>query len=325
MADLGIIYFSSGFFVLFLSLLSGPLEFSIFVLGILSIIVLPYTLFSILYQAFMIHSWCILCLFIQGLFWIEFALLYPFVNGKFNFIKWDSLFPVGFGFGLSILGWLWLGPVLKNYPILKHKALELNRLRSQPDYIEFQFSKANKIKVQPLPSEIILGPQNAPIKLIQVINPFCRHCGEMLRDMEKLIEFGRGKVQGIVRFLVVGQSDDVNEIEKRIDFKVALNITAMAVSGRTEDVKNAIKDWFSNEEIVYNRYYNKWIKRYSPCSVNALKEATDILSVQFKWAYENSIQSTPTLFLNNLRIPQGITYVDLKYFLMRLTSHQEKK
>jgi len=61
MADLGILYFSGGFLALFLSLLSGQIKPSLFTLAILSVMVLPYTIFSIIYQALVIRSWCRLC------------------------------------------------------------------------------------------------------------------------------------------------------------------------------------------------------------------------------------------------------------------------
>ncbi|HLP48132.1 MAG TPA: vitamin K epoxide reductase family protein, partial [Candidatus Kapabacteria bacterium] len=144
MADLGILYFSGGFLVLFLSLLSGQLQSSLFTLGVLSVMLLPYTFFSIAYQAFVIHSWCRLCLMVQIISWIEFALFYFIVFAAPGEAGWAPQFPALFGFGTVLLLWLVLRPIFKSYLLRKDKEVEVTRMYSQPDFIGLQLSKAQK-------------------------------------------------------------------------------------------------------------------------------------------------------------------------------------
>lgn len=56
-------------------------------LALLGVCCLPYTIWSILYQRFVAHSWCTLCLTVQTSFWIIFAFWIP--SGWWNALEWS--------------------------------------------------------------------------------------------------------------------------------------------------------------------------------------------------------------------------------------------
>ena len=60
-------------------------------LGYISILCLPYTVWSVLTQRFRIHSWCTLCLCVQTLFWLVFIVswLGGHLHGLFP-LRWDA-------------------------------------------------------------------------------------------------------------------------------------------------------------------------------------------------------------------------------------------
>ena len=74
MGDVGVIYFSCGIFLLIIVPFVSDLISIVYLLFFLNLFTLPYTLFSVFYQRFVLKNWCPFCLSVMGLLWIEFFL-----------------------------------------------------------------------------------------------------------------------------------------------------------------------------------------------------------------------------------------------------------
>lgn len=316
MADLGLLYFAAGFFSLFFSLFSSDFTFTLFSLSVLAMIALPYTLFSISYQAFILHSFCWLCLLIQVIFWLEAFLLYPFIIQGFPTLPGSPL-PVIVGFGLSLLLWLGIRPFLKEYPQLKAQTNETMKLRGDPEYIKFQLSQTPKTPIQVLPVDVMLGPVDAPVTLTLVVNPLCRYCGQAYQELKQTIQFQQGNARGIIRFLVGGFVPGQSDTEKSIDYYIALNIAARGITGDNSGMLNALDDWFGHKNNITPSFGQEWRKKYQVMDTVSLKKAEELLRFHEQWALQANINSTPILFMNGLKLQPGIGFKELKYFLLR--------
>ncbi|MCP4218541.1 MAG: hypothetical protein GY765_28155 [bacterium] len=312
--DMGLVYFAGGFLALLFSLLAGQTEQCLRILGFLNILVLPYTLFSLFYQAFVVRAWCLLCLFVQAIFWGEFYFLFPFLDFTSDFIGWTAILPTVFGFGLVLLSWLTLSPIISKYPTLKLRELEALRLQNHPDFIKVKLAEAENIDMGKFPFEVSIGEANAVVTLTLVLNPLCRHCGETLREMMALVEIGKGKIKGVVRFLVGGKADGA---ENSLDFDVACLVTGLAVAGGNTDAPGALEKWFAGAHSGTPRFFKSWQRRYTVPDDDTMEQARQLLKLQLKWAVKNNLNSTPMLFLQNLKLPDGTTFKNLKYFLIR--------
>lgn len=84
MADIGVVYFLGG--ILTFVYMSFTQTWSVIMpmMAILSMLTIPYTVFSLAYQGSVIKVWCLLCLSVQILFWIEFGILHGLI------FKWNS-------------------------------------------------------------------------------------------------------------------------------------------------------------------------------------------------------------------------------------------
>ena len=88
-ADAGFIYFTGGL----LFLLTGIKEPGLTILAVLSALSIPYPVFSICYQGFVLKKWCPFCLGVQLILITEFILLLPvFSNIVFSLNSLASLF-----------------------------------------------------------------------------------------------------------------------------------------------------------------------------------------------------------------------------------------
>jgi uncharacterized membrane protein len=80
-ADMGVLYFAGTLLVLTISAFTPGFYYQALYLGLLNLLTLPYTLFSVAYQAFKVGKGCALCLIVQAVFWLEFWQFHPFVFG----------------------------------------------------------------------------------------------------------------------------------------------------------------------------------------------------------------------------------------------------
>ncbi len=106
-ADLGVLYFGGSLLALIFSAFSYFFYFRLVFLALLNLLTLPYTLFSVLYQAFIIKKWCALCLIVQAIFWLEFWQFLPFLTTRqiaLNF-SLPVLTPLLTGFAIPLALW----------------------------------------------------------------------------------------------------------------------------------------------------------------------------------------------------------------------------
>lgn len=106
-ADLGVLYFAGTLLVLLISAFSPGFYYLALYLGLLNLLTLPYTIFSVAYQVFRMKRGCALCLIVQAVFWLEFWQFHPFVFGTRPVFAFDlpTLHPLLIGLGLPAALW----------------------------------------------------------------------------------------------------------------------------------------------------------------------------------------------------------------------------
>lgn len=106
-ADLGVLYFGGTLLILLFTAFSRDFYYHAVYLGIFNLFTLPYTFFSVLYQAFKVKKWCAMCLIVQLIFWLEFWQFFPFVFAHRMVFRIDLplLYPVILGFGIVFFLW----------------------------------------------------------------------------------------------------------------------------------------------------------------------------------------------------------------------------
>lgn len=113
MADIGAIYFIGGITLLGLSMSSMNFFYQVYLLGILNLLALPYTIFSVIYQSFVLKAWCKFCLIVQFIFWLEFFYFYKFLSaGSLKNILKFSLPFISVFFILTLI-WILVRPLIK--------------------------------------------------------------------------------------------------------------------------------------------------------------------------------------------------------------------
>lgn len=147
-----------------------------------------YSLWSVWYQWRRAHAWCVLCLLVQALFWLQLAanaatgiLLPPaHIDGASIALLMLSyagaLLPLNFGME-------WKAKALQLRDAEKaHRAFRLNG-----HVFAALWRTSPLLAVDDTASRIVFGHPDAPVRLTVYSNPYCHPCAAMHRRLERLV------------------------------------------------------------------------------------------------------------------------------------------
>jgi len=322
LADVGVLFFSSSTLYILLSLFFNLDSGWIYLLSFLILFSIPFSLFFISYQAFVLRAFCWLCLLIQGILWSELFIF--FTNSIFYFSHVDWIHILLFLFSLIIVIFVWINLKHLIITVLSYQSLKSRflRIKQSPEYIN---SCLNGIKKQPIEQffgEIVIGSNNAEMTLTLIINPLCPHCGKVLEDIKKLVFLSDDRIKGIVRFMLYpinGNNSPADEL-KRIDYKVSKSVLAIWLAGSHKEALECLSLWYQIKTRKPEKRLQQWEKKidpYIPHQVNNDK-IDRLLKQYWEWAKKIKIGRTPFVFILNKKLPPGLDIMDLVYWIQRV-------
>jgi len=298
LSDLSIIYFSG-------LLISNLLIKDSCILQIISYLAIPITIYSIYYQYKIVKSWCMLCLSIISLLWIQGIISYlqpiDFSKNIDIYIN-DTLITI-ISFIATYLIWDFTKPLVKNNKELQQEKIDAIKFKRNFDLFNSLLFKSTKINTRIENSnEIVFGNKNASLEITIVTNPFCGHCKPVHKTINKILERYHDAVKIIVRFNVVSNnSEDKGHI-------VCSELIKIYNKNGTEACKKAM------DEIYDGMSFEKWITKFK--TANDKKEnPIKILKYQKDWCTKHAINFTPEILINGYSFPKEYKREDLFFFI----------
>ncbi|WP_203532466.1 vitamin K epoxide reductase family protein [Muricauda sp. TY007] len=293
LTDLVIIFFSSvTFIILLMPFLSSEIFASLSaIVAILGITSLPLSLYSIGYQGIVLKKWCILCL---G------TVLVLILNGFLGYLiltdtdynypsSVTSFYLLGISFALMIVVWSNLKVILSKS--LKFESLHYSNLRLFNDLKVFQvlLEKQPTVTMDFLQAEVILGNNHSQNTLTVAMNPFCPACKKEYLDILELLDGHPKYAKVVIRF-----TGNINSMDKTVIF-ISKYLIDLYLSNK-ESFIDILLDWFQFKDIkaLINKY---------PHESHDLSKT--ILEHSYVWSDKVKIESTPSLFLNDKKLPKG--------------------
>ncbi len=298
-ADVGVVYFSSLCLSLSISILTGNSADVKGVLPLVSVLSLPFTIYSVYYQWKVVGKWCTLCLLILAVLWTQAV----------------GLFSAGFfpAFGASIAnglmqvtfiilftGTLWLllcKPLLVDNKKLRNKNFELLRFRNNPGIFEALLKQQTVVDTTPFKNDLQLGNASAPVQIIVACNPYCGPCAKAHEQLDSLLE---NKDIGLtVRFTIHADNMEDRRIKAA---EYILQCIPEKENYNPEYKRQLLHDWF--------RYMD--LDKFSIEYILERENNVDDMLLQFdEWTKEAKIEATPTVFINGFKLPVQYSINDL--------------
>jgi uncharacterized membrane protein len=300
-SEIGFFYFAGSLLTL---LFNGVSPVATSLLSWLTLLALPYTIFSIYYQWRIAKQWCILCLAVQAILLSEFIV--AIIGGLYHPVVLSSL-TVKFlintfiGFFLPIFGWFVLKPLLKSVKENRINKANFGKLKYNAEIFGAMLRGQKPID-KPIDNlGIVIGSPNAKNKVIKVCNPYCAPCAEAHLLVEELLE-NNNDIQLQIIFAVGKNLKDPRTI-------AASHLIAIAGKDDIELTKQALYDWYSTGKNDFDAFSAKYPINWE------IKDQGNMIDAMYDWCSKAEIYATPSFFINNHPLPKIYSHTDLKYFL----------
>lgn len=299
--DISFIYFTGlALSVFLLSLLNQNESFTYLV----SFIAFPITLYSIYYQFIVLKKWCLLCLSIVAILWIQTILAFTAFNSNitisFSFYTFSVL---AFSYIIVLALWNSISPqldTLKNLNDIKVKHFKFKRNFS---LFYNLLNQSNVVSTHiPDTAEIVFGNNQSPLQITIITNPFCGHCREVHTLIENILKKYSEHVQITIRFGL-----NPNDLESDV-VKIASRLLELYHQDSQDKCLEAMNH-------IYNGMSPKqWFNTFGTTEQekdNYLK----ILSKGINWCREHNINFTPEILINGKSFPNEYDRSDLLFFI----------
>jgi uncharacterized membrane protein len=195
-SEVGFFYFTGTWLAL---LFSGGSSTLLEVLALMNLVSLPYTVYSIYFQARIAKQWCVLCCTVQALLWLEFISLAAFFKITLtppNLIEWSTLFICLL---LPVVLWVVLKPLILKAQQLQSLKQQLKKFKYNTELFGAVLAAQPKYTLPDEEWSIVLGNVEANNIITMVSNPYCQPCSRMHKVLDELMMY-RGDIQARIIF-----------------------------------------------------------------------------------------------------------------------------
>jgi len=299
LSDFSLVYFISSIASVWLLTL---VEHNLNVPFIISLAAVPITLYSIYYQYAVVKQWCLLCLSIVGVLWLQAALVL-FVNYNtfdFSTVTGVELLVVGFAFLAVFAIWNVLNPNIKLIKELKDSKVKYFKFKRDYSLFEALLNKSETVStVIENASEIVFGNRNAPLNITLVTSPFCGHCKPVHHLVEQILKKHPEEVQIHIRF-------SANEANTPL-----INITSRLLE--LYDTEGELKCLEAMHDIYGDMDNDSWFNKWG--ETNNKTSYLNTLKLENEWCQNNAINFTPAILVNGKSFPKEYERSELIYFI----------
>lgn len=178
-ADVGLVYFMVNALFLVGSVKNPTYN----VLPIVSLLSLPYIIFSVYYQAIVVKKWCILCLSVQMVLIVQIILLLPYLSlYDFNFI--NTLGYLKYFFIVSSL-WLYYLDWTNTKESEVNTRTRYLRFKRDPQIFKHVIKNGKPpIDISYFQETLLLGNSEATVTIIAFLSLKCPPCEKMWRQLK---------------------------------------------------------------------------------------------------------------------------------------------
>lgn len=318
LADIGLVYFISGEITLLLSVFSGLQKDSLLLLFYLSCCCIPYLLFSIIYQRFVIKKWCPLCLGVAGIVLLELSLFicYPDKN------IWQTeilpfLYMLMVSFACAVLFLLFYYHLLQTEAEAFVNTTKYLQLKRTPAIFMPIFNRQAYTTVSS-PYCIHIGNLDADIMITTLLNPMCDPCKKVAKEIIYLIKKIPENYVWQIRF----DGIEANAYEEAN--RTQLHLLELCRKAKDNQTKLRIMaDWF--EQQSFHRFL----------TLHPIRDiSTETISTFREQQGENkqlNVKKVPAIWINGRELPLEYAITDIpllctdKLFTQLITCIPDKK
>ena len=300
LSDTGFIYFVAGLSTLVLSLLLERENDILPTLLCLSVCCLPYVLFAVFYQKFIVKRWCPLCLSVMGLILLEalLFLIYPQKDILHIIEVLPTLLILSSSLIFAILTSSVYHRLLQDEEDVFVSNLENMRLKRNPIVLMTVFNVREHMKQFSAHSITIGNLRSDTMTITTLLNPKCIPCKEVATEVIRMMKKFPARFLWQIRF------DGIETEEYHPMNQVQLYLWELCRKEMDDRIKlQIINDWFSRQS-------PQWFSKKYPID----KISSDTIADFSIQCHENKlmeISKVPAIWVDGKALPKEYAISDL--------------
>ncbi len=258
---------------------------------------LPYVVYSLYVQKYVLRQWCPLCILVLVVLLLLFVTaLVSGIYSHFEFISLKSFSVLSISLFLSffLVSFLW------NYytEIDKRDYLEINfkQIKYDFDLYDIMLHNEESIEMPENDCGIIMGNPDGRIVITNVCSPFCGFCATLHPILERMLANNPE-----IRLQTVFVVDPDSPHHK---YSPVESFLALYYEG--EDIGAALSEWFAKRDLDD-------FKKNHPINGGRANQIAKNIKEMSEFVKKNEIIATPTIFVDNHRLPSMYNASDLQY------------
>ncbi|GAA4273858.1 vitamin K epoxide reductase family protein [Aquimarina gracilis] len=273
-----------------------------------ALIGVPFVIYSIYSQGFIIKKWCAICITIGAISLVLAAIALRALPLTFEVSLLPAFLMIS---ALFTLMYLFAKEKVTENKQYRSDNMKLNQFKRDGQIFDYLLSLSDKVSdTATFTNEIVLGNPNSDFKVISFTNPMCGYCKDAFEAYTRVLKAMGDKLQIVIRLGV--NLDDQNAEPTQI----ALRLMEIYHDQGSESFIAAYSEWFAD------RTYSKWIKKYNAPKNNPMY--VEVLHKQSEWSNSNHIPYTPASVINGKTYPKKYTYNEFFHFIgIMLEKHTE--
>jgi hypothetical protein len=286
------------------------------VLAALSLVTLPIIAFSVYYQYFVAKTWCRLCLIVVAILFVQFVVFGSSyatgVTKLITYIPITHLLASVLLFASIGLLILLIKAYTEHANKLEKVGIHGNRVKHSIPVFTHLLLQEQEIDETPFENEILLGDPDAPLRLIMVTNLYCNPCKNAHLTVTELLYVYARQVSVALRFIQSGN----DEVARNETVPYLMDYWLRHIKGTLEEsskTEKLIHDWFEIWDL-------EKFKKIYPSDIVRSDEANIMATQHHAWVNREAVSSTPTFFINGIKLPKEYTVDDLLVVIPELST-----
>ncbi|MPQ49070.1 thioredoxin domain-containing protein [Marinifilum sp. N1E240] len=304
LSDLGMIYFV---FITILSFSITLKSHDFKLLFQISILALPFTIYSIIYQAVVVKKWCLLCLSTISILFLQASISYFGITSAELLQLSINLIPALLvSLFISASFWFYISQKLKENKQIFDLKIQHSKFKRNFEIFKALLLRSPELNTQiPTVNEITFGNSNTNLEILIITNPLCSFCKNSHKIIHQTLEKSPD-IKIIVRF-------NLSNKKENTDTQIASKLIDLYKTKGQSACIEAMNDAYNNFTPL------KWIQTYGKCNnINIY----NVLEKEKEWCTQNHILFTPEVLINGRSYPKEYDFEDLQHFIESLLDEE---
>ncbi|WP_378181494.1 vitamin K epoxide reductase family protein [Aquimarina sp. SS2-1] len=273
-----------------------------------SLIGIPFILYSLYSQAFIIKKWCAICIAISALSTGLIVVALLGLSFDFTIAAIATFIMVS---ALITLGYMEVKKHMVENKEYKSDNIKLNHFKRDRQIFEHLLSISDNVQdTKSISNEIVLGNPNASFKIISLTNPMCGYCKGAFEAYTRVLRTMSEQLQIVIRLKV--SLDDLDNQATQI----SLRLLEIYHSEGPKSFIEAYSEWFQD------RTFTNWIKKYGTPKND--EQHIEVLQKQSDWAEKNNLFYTPASLINKSIYPKKYSYDEFFHFTSMMIENENE-